>query len=670
MNRSHRWKALLARTLIGLVAFPTGLLSGVGAAAASGGALHLVEVSPSEDWVELHNGGAEPVAAGTEITLSASGETVTVLVPVEVPAGDVVVFREINLNPISDTLSVNGSTALSWGSGRTALVPAPETGNAIVKAGMSWVSNVEGTPGELVDVSPVPQHPTRLTIEATEENPTDTITRAIQDDVRVKFDGADDASFYRALIIDRLNAMTELEQSTAFTSVSNIDASALVDGAVTLRGYTVESNHYSAWQSASGTKVTTAATPVVTVPTEATWTNETSAVIRGTVSTPGTVALYRNSATGTPLDTAEATETFTFTAPILANSANTFVVMLTDSWGNPSEPVSVPTITHDAIAPAAPLNLTATQTDEQRAHLSWAASTSTDIANYRIYTGGATGNVLVATVPAGDLAYTTAPLATGTYHYAVAAVDRAGNQSALSPIAHVTITAQQVAAIAAPTNVTVIAENGQIRLRWTPVDQAAGYLVRYRVAGSNDSYTTVFLSGATHQEYLVKGLQNGTRYELGVAAQSTTGATSAFVTGEQTPIAPQVVTPAATQSSPAVTTAAAPRTTRVVRDAIGGQVGPIDGRDVTRADEKTDEQKQDEQNGTAGDTSDDATDGNEEDNNQSLITFLIIVLAAAAGFGGYYGYQWWVASPDETGTPTEPAERPKSTKKPERGGRW
>ncbi|WP_105970344.1 pectinesterase family protein [Streptomyces geranii] len=123
-------------------------------------------------------------------------------------------------------------------------------------------------------------------------------------------------------------------------------------------------------------------------------------------------------------------------------TAYTYTVVTTDTSGNVSDasgsatatvPVPVPVV--DA-APAAPTGLTATGA-AGKIDLAWTAPADADLAGYRVYrstSAGVTataGNLVATGVTAASYSDTSAAFGT-TYHYAVLAVDAAGQVSGLS----------------------------------------------------------------------------------------------------------------------------------------------------------------------------------------------------------------------------------------------
>jgi len=164
--------------------------------------------------------------------------------------------------------------------------------------------------------------------------------------------------------------------------------------------------------------------------------------------------IYRDGGAA-PINTVNGT-TFSDTAPLGTHS---YVVTAIDAAGNESSLSNVASATvvgsSDVTPPAAPTGLTATADLATRTiALSWTASTD-DVAvtGYRVFRDN--GTTPIATV-SGTTFNDTNQL--GTHVYAVAAIDAAGNQSALSNSATATVTIPEGSTIenltVSPTTVT------------------------------------------------------------------------------------------------------------------------------------------------------------------------------------------------------------------------
>ncbi|MBI4023321.1 hypothetical protein HY375_04120 [Candidatus Berkelbacteria bacterium] len=253
----------------------------------------------------------------------------------------------------------------------------------------------------------------------------------------------------------------------------------------------------------------------------------------------------------------------------------------------------------------------------------------------------------------------------------------------LTPIAF----AADVTAPKAPAQLLASAQDGRVKLSWESVKDASGYLVRYRPATNrgDDAYATVFLSGQSFKEFEVANLTNNVLYEFGIAAQDSVGNQGPFAVAEQTPVTTEqpvqtLVLPATPSAATtgAIQLAAVPLTPAPAPSAMGGQVGPMAQSDVEQPAPSATVQAPapatvDAPAPPPSEAPGDSTPPTgTEDTNRSLVTFLIIVLAAAAGFGGYYGYQWWVSQP-EGSSPSDDMPKTQDQPKNERkkhNGRW
>lgn len=217
--------------------------------------------------------------------------------------------------------------------------------------------------------------------------------------------------------------------------------------------------------------------------------------------------------------------------------------------------------------------------------------------------------------------------------------------------------AADIAAPQAPTHFAAEAGDSRVKLTWKSVDDSIGYIVRYRVK-STGSYASTFVSGSQQTALLIQQLSNGTAYEFGIASEDAVGNRSEFITIEQTPSAPQAVVPATSQSTRVMSP-----TTPTNNDGISQtQPTPTQEPSVTPSPDPS-----------SGDIRGGETEKDQTDNARSLVTFLIILIAAAAGFGGWYGYQWWVSRPEPANEPPAIEEDKKKTPPPpkrERTGRW
>lgn len=183
-----------------------------------------------------------------------------------------------------------------------------------------------------------------------------------------------------------------------------------------------------------------------------------------------------------------------------------------------SQPTSPPP--GDSTAPTAPVGLSATLAGTT-ANLSWTASSDdVGVAGYRVSRNGAT---LPGTVT--GTAFADSGLPAGTHAYTVTAVDAAGNVSAASNTASVTIAspeppAADTAAPTVPANLTAVLTGTTADLSWTPsTDDTA--VTGYRITRNGAVHTTVL-----NPFYNNSGLAVGT-YSYTVAALDGAGNRSA-----------------------------------------------------------------------------------------------------------------------------------------------
>ncbi len=202
------------------------------------------------------------------------------------------------------------------------------------------------------------------------------------------------------------------------------------------------------------------------------------------------------------------------------DGVHSYQVIAVDSYGLESPPSDAASLAvGDVVPPEAPSGLTATVSGSDVV-LAWTASPSSDVVRYDVFREGA------KVAEASGLTWTDAGRPNGTYHYAVRAVDGAGNLSPLS--------GEAVASVAAPLPaapqglaVTALPEGGALSLTWSPGPGAApaGYRV-LRGTVSGGPYAQVALTSATSA--VDRGLTNGQRYVYVVAALDGLGNASPF----------------------------------------------------------------------------------------------------------------------------------------------
>ncbi|WP_342372061.1 pectinesterase family protein [Propioniciclava soli] len=211
-------------------------------------------------------------------------------------------------------------------------------------------------------------------------------------------------------------------------------------------------------------------------------------------------------------------------------------VTVIDKAGNESEPVSASAIRKDAVAPAAPTGLTATQA-ATGVVLDWADNTEPDVAGYRVWRTGPDGveTLLADQVPASTLTDGSAP--TGALTYRVVALDASGNVSAAAS-ATITVTAPIEGAT------VVVAQDGSgdfttvtDALAAAPADGSA-YVIGIRPGTYTESFTVaranVTLLGATANaaDVVISGdVAAGTPKPDGTGTYGTSGSATVLIRG-------------------------------------------------------------------------------------------------------------------------------------------
>lgn len=232
------------------------------------------------------------------------------------------------------------------------------------------------------------------------------------------------------------------------------------------------------------------------------------------------VAGYRVTRNGTQI--AGTVSGTSFSDAGLAAGTHTYTVSAFDSAGNisgssDSASVTVPAPTSDTTPPSAPGDLTATLSGTT-ADLRWAASTdNVGVTGYRVTRNG----IVITTVL--NTFYNDSNRSPGTYTYTVAAIDSAGNVSADSNSASVTVPeppASDTTAPSAPTNLVTTVVGSTVSISWgvsTDDTRVTGYRVTRSgaLAGTTDSAT-----------FIDSGLAAGT-YTYTVSAFDAAGNTSA-----------------------------------------------------------------------------------------------------------------------------------------------
>ncbi|MFE1443225.1 fibronectin type III domain-containing protein [Streptomyces sp. NPDC058739] len=185
--------------------------------------------------------------------------------------------------------------------------------------------------------------------------------------------------------------------------------------------------------------------------------------------------------------------------------------------------------TYDKIAPLAPGGVKSSYSASTlETSLAWSRNYELDLAGYRVYRriAGTSGWSLRNSTLITSTAFTDAPPATGaSYEYALRAVDRSGNVSALSAVTSV-VSADKTAP-AVPTGLTATYDQSAgARLSWTPVSGASSYEVQRAVVPEGPFVpvgTPVQSTALTDPSAAV-----GTTYHYRVRAKDSAGNASAY----------------------------------------------------------------------------------------------------------------------------------------------
>lgn len=205
-----------------------------------------------------------------------------------------------------------------------------------------------------------------------------------------------------------------------------------------------------------------------------------------------------------------------------ADGQYTLKLAATDAAGHTAETAIGVVISLEP--PEPPTALTATLENSGDAHLSWVASTSSDVAGYHVYRG----YERLTTTPVANTQYVDAGLAEGHYTYRVRAVDLAGNYSAYADPADLTVdlTAPTVS-LDWPGDGAVV--GGTIDIRGTADSSDFKEYRLYVGAGAQPQQWTLLrrsplpVSGGALGQWNTSGLQEGAVYTLRLDAEDISG---------------------------------------------------------------------------------------------------------------------------------------------------
>src|SRR5262249_54667715 len=199
------------------------------------------------------------------------------------------------------------------------------------------------------------------------------------------------------------------------------------------------------------------------------------------------------------------------------------------AWGHAHSSIVGP---QALAAPAPPTNLSATAGDAS-VTLSWTGSATAT--SYNVYRWNGSSYAWLQNV--GGTSCTDKGLTNGTtYWYEVTALNGAGESSASTPVS----ATPQVAAPAAPTNLTATGGNAVITLNWSASTGAATYNI-YRGASTGGEGSVAIATGINSTAFVDYGATNGTTYFYKVSAVNAGGQSGKSNEASATPVASTVL---------------------------------------------------------------------------------------------------------------------------------
>jgi len=246
-----------------------------------------------------------------------------------------------------------------------------------------------------------------------------------------------------------------------------------------------------------------------------------------------TYNVYRSTTSGAETLLASAVSSTSYADSSVTNGTTYYYKVAAVNAGGTSPLSSEVSATPQVAAPPAPTNLVATAGNAQ-VSLTWTASSGAT--SYNIYRATTSGTETLLQSGVSSTTFTDSSVTNGTtYYYKVAAVNAGGT----SPLSSEVSATPQVAAPAAPTNLTATAGNAQVSLTWTTSSGATSYNI-YRSTTSGAE--TLLASGVSSTSYTDSSVSNGTTYYYKVAALNA-GGTSPL--SSEVSATPQVPAPAA-----------------------------------------------------------------------------------------------------------------------------
>ncbi len=217
----------------------------------------------------------------------------------------------------------------------------------------------------------------------------------------------------------------------------------------------------------------------------------------------------------------------------------------------------------DGLPPSVPTGLSVRQTSLSGVTLSWASSTDNiGVAGYDIYRNGSE----IGTT--GTASYGDSGVAAGTlYSYVVAAYDAAGNVSASSTSATITVTGDDIPP-SIPFGISAVANSSTVSVSWYPSSDAVG-VVGYEVYRNGNQVATVASTSYLDTAPLLgENFYNISAYNVGgLFSQSSTSAGASWYpapTGTTSQLPSSVVTPVpAVSTSPSSSNTTSGQTSQV-----------------------------------------------------------------------------------------------------------
>ena len=237
-----------------------------------------------------------------------------------------------------------------------------------------------------------------------------------------------------------------------------------------------------------------------------------------------------------------------------------YSIAFVDAQGIESERSTArPVRIEDKQPPAKPAGLAVEHDDTGAVQLAWQPGEEPDIRGYDVYRKSDTGDfskITLQLVAADTPAFSdTEHLESGTYHYAVSAVDISMNESALSDSVELIIPDTEPPA--APQSITIVSGNGIAAVSWPPAlgRDTAGYRL-YRAQNESGPYEGIAdIPADTGRTYEDEDVESGKTYYYQLATVDESGNESApcapaavVVRDTAPPAAPRDVTAQATES--------------------------------------------------------------------------------------------------------------------------